>query len=91
MRRARRLTVTLTYAGGDIPARPGKARISGRDAHDFKIVANRCPVAWLWMYCLAWVVWFSEPFAITVGHVSGSSIEPLSPTRYMAIPELCAS
>jgi hypothetical protein len=34
--------LTLTYAGGDLPARPGRAGISGRNTRDFKIVANRC-------------------------------------------------
>ena len=53
--------------------------------------AKRSPVAFAWMYCVAVLEWFSDPLGTTVGSVCGSSIEPLSPTRYMLTPPPAAS
>jgi hypothetical protein len=53
--------------------------------------ANLWPVAWACSYWTAWLEWFSDPPGTTGGSVCGSSSEPLSPTRNMAIPGWVAS
>ena len=69
---------------------PGLRRVASDAAPD-AIDAKRSPVA---LACLNWVSvleWFSEPLSTTGGSVCGSSIEPLSPTRYMATPGVLRS